>query len=115
MRNGPASAPTTCISSAVWQSDGNIPEEDIHAFRQPYPSARSPVPVQRGVRPVWQEYVNRQNNFQINMPGEPTVTETQYRTVKGTMLPARVFTAVAPEGSVTAGTYKVTIVDYSTR
>jgi hypothetical protein len=62
---------------------------------------------------VWQEYVNRENNFQINMPAEPTVTETQYRTVKGTMLPARVFTAVAPEGSITAGTYTVTIVDYS--
>ena len=44
----------------------------------------------------WQEYVNRENNFQINFPAEPTVTETQYRTVKGTMLPARVFTAVAP-------------------
>ena len=42
------------------------------------------------------------------------MTETQYRTAKGTMLPARVFTAVSPAGSVTAGTYKVTIVDYST-
>jgi hypothetical protein len=62
---------------------------------------------------VWQEYVNRENNFQINMPAEPTMTETQYRTVRGTMLPARVFTAVAPQGSITAGTYKVTVVDYS--
>jgi len=61
----------------------------------------------------WQEYVNRENNFQINFPAEPTVTETQYRTVKGTMLPARVFTAQAPQGSIFAGTYKVTIVDYS--
>ena len=61
----------------------------------------------------WQEYVNRENNFQINFPAEPAVTETQYRTVKGTMLPARVFTAVAPQGSIFAGTYKVTIVDYS--
>lgn len=62
----------------------------------------------------WYEYVNRENDFQINMPAEPTVTETQYRTVKGTMLPARVFTAVAPAGSVAAGTYRVTVVDYST-
>ena len=61
----------------------------------------------------WQEYVNRENNFQINFPAEPTMTETQYKTVKGTMLPARIFTAVAPEGSIFAGTYKVTIVDYS--
>ena len=62
---------------------------------------------------VWQEYVNRENNFQINFPAEPTLTETQYRTVKGTMLPARVFTAVSPPGSITSGTYKVTVVDYS--
>jgi hypothetical protein len=62
---------------------------------------------------AWQEYVNRENDFQINMPAEPTMTETQYRTVKGTMLPARVFTATAPEGSISAGTYKVTVVDYS--
>jgi hypothetical protein len=62
---------------------------------------------------VWQEYVNRENDFQINMPAEPTMTETQYRTVKGTMLPARVFTAIAPAGSIFAGTYKVTVVDYS--
>ena len=61
----------------------------------------------------WQEYVNRENNFQINFPAEPAMTETQYRTVKGTMLPARVFTSVAPQGSIFAGTYKVTIVDYS--
>ena len=61
----------------------------------------------------WQEYVNRENHFQINFPAEPTRTETQYRTVKGTMLPARVFTSVAPAGSIFAGTYKVTIVDYS--
>ena len=62
---------------------------------------------------VWQEYVNRENDFQINMPAEPTMTQTQYRTAKGTMLPARVFTAVAPAGSIAAGTYKVTVVDYS--
>ena len=61
----------------------------------------------------WQEYVNRENDFQINFPTEPTMTETQYRTVKGTMLPARVFTAIAPADSIAAGTYKVTVVDYS--
>jgi hypothetical protein len=61
----------------------------------------------------WQEYVNRENNFQINFPAEPTMAESQYRTVKGTMLPARVFTAIAPASSIAAGTYKVTIVDYS--
>ena len=63
---------------------------------------------------VWEEYVNRENFFQINLPGEPTMTEVPYRTVKGTELKARVFTAAAPANSVTAGTYRVTVVDYNT-
>ena len=29
------------------------------------------------------------------------------------MLPAKVFTASAPAGSITSGTYRVTVVDYS--
>jgi hypothetical protein len=62
---------------------------------------------------VWEEYVNRENFFQINMPGEPTMTEVPYKTVKGTELKARVFTATAPATSVTAGTYRVTVVDYN--
>ncbi len=63
---------------------------------------------------VWEEYVNRDNFFQINMPGEPTMTEVPYKTVKGTELKARVFTATAAPGSITAGTYRVTVVDYNT-
>jgi hypothetical protein len=63
---------------------------------------------------VWEEYVNRENFFQVNFPGEPQVQEIQYKTVKGTMLPARVFTATAPANSITAGTYRVTVVDYTT-
>jgi hypothetical protein len=62
---------------------------------------------------VWEEYVNRENYFQVNFPGEPTEQEIQYKTVKGTTLPARVFTATAPANSVTAGTYRVTVVDYT--
>jgi hypothetical protein len=61
---------------------------------------------------VWEEYVNRENFFQVNFPGEPSVQDIQYKTVKGTMLPARVFTATAPATSITAGTYRVTVVDY---
>jgi hypothetical protein len=62
---------------------------------------------------VWEEYVNRENFFQVNFPGEPTVTEAPYRTVKGTNLTAHVFTATAPANSITAGTYRVTVVDYT--
>jgi hypothetical protein len=50
----------------------------------------------------------------VNFPGEPQVNEIQYKTVKGTMLPAKVFTATAPAGSITSGTYRVTVVDYNT-
>jgi len=62
---------------------------------------------------VWEEYVNRENFFQVNLPGEPMMSEVPYRTVKGTNLTAHVFTATAPANSVTAGTYKVTVVDYT--
>jgi hypothetical protein len=42
------------------------------------------------------------------------MTEVPYRTVKGTNLTARVFTATADPNSITAGTYRITVVDYST-
>jgi len=58
-------------------------------------------------------YVNRDNFFTVNFPSEPTVTETPYKTVKGTNLTARVFKAAAPAGSIQAGNYTVTVVDYS--
>jgi hypothetical protein len=57
-------------------------------------------------------YVNRENFFTVNFPGDPTTTETPYKTVKGTNLTARIFTAVAPSG-IQAGTYRVTVVDYT--
>jgi hypothetical protein len=62
---------------------------------------------------VWEEYVNRDDFFQVNMPGEPMMTEMPYRTVKGTNLTAHVYTATADPNSITAGTYRVTVVDYS--
>jgi hypothetical protein len=62
---------------------------------------------------VWEEYVNRDDFFQVNMPGEPMMTEVPYRTVKGTNLTAHVYTATANPNSITAGTYRVTVVDYS--
>jgi hypothetical protein len=61
----------------------------------------------------WDEYSNRENFFSINLPAEPKAAETQYKTAKGTNLTAHVFTAVAPAGSRLAGTYRITVVDYS--
>ena len=62
---------------------------------------------------AWDVYVNRENFFSLNLPGTPTQTTIAYTTATGTMLPARKFTANAPAGSLLAGTYSLTVVDYS--
>ncbi len=62
---------------------------------------------------TWDVYANRENFFSVNLPGEPATTQAPYKTEKGTNLSARVFTAVAPAGSRLAGTYTVTVVDYT--
>lgn len=63
---------------------------------------------------AWSEYVNREEFFTVNFPGDPAVKEIPYKTAKGTSLKAKVFTANAPAGSITAGRYAMTVVDYST-
>jgi hypothetical protein len=63
---------------------------------------------------AWSEYFNREEFFMVNFPGEPQVKQINYRTEKGTQLKAKVFTATAPAGSITAGRYAMTVVDYST-
>ena len=62
---------------------------------------------------AWSEYINREEFFTVNFPGDPQVKEINYKTEKGTALKAKVFTANAPAGSVTAGRYAMTVVDYS--
>jgi hypothetical protein len=51
---------------------------------------------------AWSEYLNREEFFTVNFPGDPKVTEVAYKTGKGTALKAKVFTATAPAGSITA-------------
>src|SRR5882672_1340242 len=62
---------------------------------------------------TWDSFVNRESFFSVNLPGEPTMTQAPYKTVKGTDLTALVFKAVAPAGTRSAGTYTVTVVDYT--
>lgn len=62
---------------------------------------------------AWDVYINRENFFLLNLPGEPAMKEVSYKTEKGTNLTARVFTAVAPASSLLAGTYSLTVVNYS--
>ena len=61
----------------------------------------------------WGEYSNRENFFTVNFPGDPAETTIPYKTTKGPTLTAHVFTAVAPADTLRAGTYMVTVVDYS--
>jgi len=61
----------------------------------------------------WGEYVNRESFFTVNFPGDPMVADFTYKTAKGTMLPAKTFTAVAPGDSILSGTYAMTVVDYN--
>jgi hypothetical protein len=61
----------------------------------------------------WDSYVNRENFFSVNLPGEPAVQNLPYRTAKGTVLSAHVFSANAPAGSILAGKYTITVVDYT--
>jgi hypothetical protein len=61
----------------------------------------------------WAEYINRDDSFTVNFPGDPVRTETPYKTVKGTELTAHVYTANAAPDSILAGRYRMTVVDYT--
>ena len=55
----------------------------------------------------WIEYIDREELFQINFPGQPTVRDTTYKSELDEDLPARVYTA--KEGPAT---YTLTVVNY---
>ena len=57
--------------------------------------------------PEWIEYVDRQEFFQINFPGQPTVKDIPYETQSGDTVPAKVYTA--NDGPAT---YAITVVNY---
>ena len=61
----------------------------------------------------WAEWPSREDRFVVNFPGEPMKSDLQYKTAKGTMLPGHVYTAEADPRSRSAGTYSVTVIDYS--
>ncbi len=61
----------------------------------------------------WSEYVNREDFFTVNFPGEPAMAQAQFKTGKGTTLNAHVYTANAPASSILAGKYSMTVIDYS--
>src|SRR5437867_1906563 len=57
----------------------------------------------------WDEYVNTQDGFKLNFPGQPTVTAGTWTSQMNYTLPMRVYSA--QKGSER---YSMTVVDYST-
>ena len=56
----------------------------------------------------WTEYANRQDGFKVNFQGQPTVTETTWKSEQGYILPARAYSAERGRER-----YSMTVVDYS--
>lgn len=57
----------------------------------------------------WIEYVNRDDRFLVNFPGQPAITETMYQPQRGPMLPGRIYTV--KDGP---RTYTVTVINHAT-
>ncbi len=56
----------------------------------------------------WEEYINREDGFRVDFPGQPTITQTTFKTEYGADLPSRVYTYVrGPER------YSIQVADYS--
>jgi len=56
----------------------------------------------------WIEYANLVDQFAVNLPAEPEITETTYLSEYRALLPARIYTA-----SYGSSDYSVTVVDYT--
>ena len=56
----------------------------------------------------WIEYINRDERFMINFPGEPTVTETAHISAFEVEYPGKIFAVES-----TRGNYSVTVIDYT--
>jgi hypothetical protein len=56
----------------------------------------------------WQEYVNTQDGFKVNFPGQPTISGTTWKSQLGYVLPARVYSADRGREH-----YSMTVVDYT--
>ncbi len=62
---------------------------------------------------LFQEWASRDDRFVVNFPGEPKRMEMPYKLADGKTLTAHVYSADAPASSIQAGTYSVTVVDFS--
>jgi hypothetical protein len=56
----------------------------------------------------WVDFVSKDDRFTCNFPGQPTITQTTYKSQFGADLPARVYSAAQGPSR-----YSLTVVDYS--
>jgi hypothetical protein len=56
----------------------------------------------------WIEYINREERFMINFPGEPEVSETTHVSAFEVEYPGKIFSAETERGD-----YSVTVIDYT--
>src|ERR1700742_3405703 len=62
---------------------------------------------------TWDAYVNREDFFSLNLPDDPVRKDVPYTTGTGKALTAHVYTAEAPKDDILAGTYSLSVVDYT--
>ena len=55
----------------------------------------------------WTEYINKEDGFRVDFPGQPTVTTTTFKSEYGADLPARVYSVVRGPDR-----YSITVADY---
>ncbi|MBI4886281.1 MAG: hypothetical protein HY824_04260 [Acidobacteria bacterium] len=56
----------------------------------------------------WTEFASRDDRFTVTFPGQPTITETTWKSQFSAILPARIYS-----GTQGSGRYSVTVVDYN--
>jgi hypothetical protein len=56
----------------------------------------------------WTEFASPEDRFAVTFPGEPQITQTTWISQVGVVLPARVYA-----GTLGAGKYSITVVDYN--
>ena len=66
------------------------------------------VPGFAAAQEEWAEYVNTQDGFKVDLPGQPKVTETIWKSQMDYILPAKVYSAERGREH-----YSITVVDYT--
>src|SRR4051812_15365365 len=56
----------------------------------------------------WEEYVSKQDGFQVDFPGQPKITETTWKSQLDYVLPGRIYSAEKGRER-----YSITVIDYA--